>query len=68
MIVSTYSLYALSEGILPADVCGCSRKPISSRSAISLRIVALDRLNSGFLLTARDPTGEADMTYSSMIA
>jgi len=44
----TYSLYAFSEGIRPAEVWGCSRYPISSRSDITFRIVAEERDISGF--------------------
>ena len=58
-MLSTYSLYALSEGILPAEVCGCSRKPISSKSLISLRIVALERPISVLFAMVREPTGDA---------
>ena len=43
IMLSTYSRYALSDGTRPAEVCGCSRYPSSSRSAISLRMVALER-------------------------
>ena len=38
--LSTYSRSPFSEGIRPAEVCGCSSRPISVSSAISLRTVA----------------------------
>ena len=38
--LSTYSRSPRSEGIRPAEVCGCSRSPSSASSAISLRTVA----------------------------
>ena len=38
--LSTYNLYPLLDGILPAEACGCSKYPRSSRSAISFLTVA----------------------------
>ena len=37
---STNSRYPLSVGIRPALVCGCTMKPCSSSTAMSLRMVA----------------------------
>ena len=55
--LSTYKRYPLSEGMRPAEVCGCMISPISSRSAISLRMVALLRFRSVYLEIVRLPTG-----------
>lgn len=68
IMLSTYSRYALSDGTRPAEVCGCSRYPSSSRSAISLRMVALERFRPERRLIDREPTGAAESTYSSMTA
>ena len=48
-------LFAL--GILPAEVWGCKIYPISSRSAISLRMVAELRFKSVYLEIVLLPTG-----------
>ena len=58
----TYSLYALSDGTLPAEVCGCVRYPISSRSDISLRMVAGLTPRSYFFAIDLEPTGSAFST------
>src|SRR5215467_2840266 len=52
----------------PALVCGCARYPISSRSAITLRIVAGERCGKWRLDSAREPTGSAESTYSRISA
>src|SRR5215510_13618556 len=52
----------------PALVCGCARYPISSRSAMTLRIVAGDRCGKWRLESAREPTGSAESTYSRIKA
>ena len=44
----------------PEDVCKCSKYPMSSRSAISLRIVAGLTPRSWRRATVREPTGSAD--------
>ena len=65
---STYSRYALSEGTLPAEVCGCVKYPISSRSDISLRMVAGLMPMSWLLERERLPTGSPVVMKSAMIA
>src|SRR5215470_13685177 len=52
----------------PALVCGWARYPISSRSAMTLRIVAGDRCEKWRLDSAREPTGSAESTYSRINA
>ena len=54
---STNSRYPLSVGTRPALVCGCTMKPCSSSTAISLRMVAGE--TSRLCRSTRDfePTG-----------
>ena len=54
---STYNRYPLSEGILPAEVWGCTIYPISVRSDISFRMVAELTFKSANLEMVREPTG-----------
>ena len=54
---STKKRYPCSVGTRPADVCGCVRKPSSSRAAISLRIVAGLKPSPYPETNAFDPTG-----------
>jgi hypothetical protein len=54
---STKSRRPLSVGIRPAEVCGAASRPSSSRSCITLRIDAGDRLSADNLEIVRDPTG-----------
>ena len=68
MSSSTYRRYALSEGTLPAEVCGCVRYPISSRSDISLRMVAGLMPMSWLLERERLPTGSPVVMKSAMMA
>src|SRR5439155_5920230 len=58
-----------SVGIRPADVWGCSRKPSSSNSDITFRIVAelQPGARANLAETACDPTGSPVTRYSSMI-
>ena len=46
-----------SVGIRPADVWGANNNPESSRSAITLRMVAGDRLMENRFDSVREPTG-----------
>ena len=54
---STKTRYPRSVGIRPALVCGCEIKPSSSRSAISLRIVAGEIPKECRAAKTFDPTG-----------
>ena len=54
-MVSTNNRYPRGVGILPADVWGLWMSPSSSRSAMTLRIVAGD--NSNIFESVREPTG-----------
>ena len=47
----------MSDGMRPALVCGCCKKPISSRSLISLRMVAGLSCPPHMREIVRDPTG-----------
>ena len=55
--LSTNNLYPLAVGTRPADVWGESSKPKSSRSAMTLRIVAGLKFNDESLERVREPTG-----------
>ena len=57
IILSTYNLYPLLDGILPAEVWGCSKNPISSKSAISFLMVAELTPRLYFLAIVLEPTG-----------
>ena len=48
---------SLGVGMRPAEVCGLAMKPISSRSAMTLRIVAGESSSPDCLDSAREPTG-----------
>jgi hypothetical protein len=48
---------SLLRGDPPAEVWGWKSRPISSRSAMTFRMVAGLRLRSDCLATVRDPTG-----------
>src|SRR5471030_2959406 len=48
----------------PADVCGCTRYPSVSSSAISLRIVAELTPRLYFCVSVTEPTGSAVLMYS----
>ena len=52
-------------GTRPADVCGLDTNPISSRSAMMLRMVAGDRSSPDILDRAREPTGWPSAIYRS---
>ena len=54
---STNSRNPVSVGIRPAEVWGAASRPSSSRSCITLRMEAGDRLSDAILLIVRDPTG-----------
>ncbi|MNR13587.1 hypothetical protein D3C85_1299980 [compost metagenome] len=56
-IESTNSRYPRGVGIRPADVCGLAMNPISSRSDITLRMVAGERSRPEYLDRVREPTG-----------
>src|SRR5260363_422136 len=56
-IVSTNSRYARGVGTRPADACGLDTKPASSRSAMTLRIVAGLSSSSEAFDRVREPTG-----------
>ena len=60
--LSTKKRYPFGVGTRPADVWGLARKPISSRSAITLRIVAGDRSSPECRDSAREPTGWPSLT------
>ena len=47
----------MAVGTRPAEVCGEDKKPIDSRSAISLRMVAGEKENPSILEIVLDPTG-----------
>ena len=66
--LSTKTRYPRSVGMRPALVCGAVIKPSSSRSAISLRIVAGDTPSSWRSAIALEPTGSCVATYSSTMA
>ena len=66
--LSTKTLYPRSVGIRPALVWGCVIKPSSSKTAISLRIVAGDIPNPWRSAIDLEPTGSCVATYSSTIA
>ena len=55
--LSTNSRYPLAVGTRPAEVWGDCNNPRSSRSAITLRIVAGLRFRSESLASVREPTG-----------
>ena len=57
-----------SVGTRPAEVWRCSRRPSSSRSAITLRTVAGDRPISWRRVTVRDPTASPLCRYSATTA
>ncbi len=57
IIPSTNSRSPVSVGIRPAEVCGAASRPSSSKSCITLRMDAGDRLSDANLLIVRDPTG-----------
>ena len=57
MIASTNSLRPVSVGIRPAEVCGWLSSPSSSRSCMTLRIEADDRLRCEVREMVREPTG-----------
>ena len=65
---STKKRYAFSVGTRPAEVCGCTRYPWSSRFANSLRIVAEETSTACEAATRSDPTGCAVWMYSSTTA
>ena len=54
---STNSRYPLSVGMRPAEVCGWAMNPCSSRTAMSLRIVAGDTSRPCRSTSDFDPTG-----------
>ncbi len=54
---STKRRNPVSVGMRPAEVCGAASSPSSSRSCITLRIDAGDRLSEAILLMVREPTG-----------
>src|SRR3954468_17394986 len=56
---STKMRNAASVGTRPAEVCGCTRYPVSSKSASSFRIVAAERENPYLRVRVRLPTGSA---------
>ncbi len=56
-IVSTNSRYARGVGTRPAEVCGLETRPSSSRSDITLRIVAGDNSSPEYFESVREPTG-----------
>ncbi len=66
MRLSTKKRYPFDVGTRPADVCGLVMKPISSRSAITLRTVAADSSSPEWRDSAREPTGWPSLTYRSM--
>lgn len=63
--VSTNSRYPRAVGIRPALVCGLAISPSSSRSAMTLRIVAGLSSNPDAFDNVRDPTGEPSAMYRS---
>ncbi|CAB4936062.1 unannotated protein [freshwater metagenome] len=66
--LSTKTRYPLSVGIRPALVCGCVIRPSSSKTAISLRIVAGEIPRPWRSAMDFEPTGSCVATYSSTIA
>ena len=62
MSESTYTRYAMSVGMRPAEVCGWKRNPFSSRSLIVLRIVAGDTPSPNRRAIVREPAGSAVST------
>ena len=54
---STNSLSPASVGSRPAEACGANRSPVSSRSAITLRMVAGDSESDSRRDNVREPTG-----------
>ena len=59
---------ARSVGTRPAEVCGCRRKPHSSRSESTFRMLAGERSMPCFFESVRDPTGSPVETNSVMQA
>src|SRR5271155_1809929 len=60
--------YAAAVGTRPAEVCGWYSKPPSSRSAITLRIVAVLNISSNRLEIAREDTGSPVSMYVRTIS
>ena len=54
---STNSRMPFGVGTRPAEVCGATTSPISSRSAMTLRMVAGDRSSPESFDRVREPTG-----------
>ena len=65
---STNSRSPCSVGSRPAEVCGANSSPASVRSAITLRMVAGDRLIGSRRDRVRLPTGSPVSTYCSTIS
>jgi hypothetical protein len=51
----------MTVGTLPAEVWGCVRNPISSRSAMIFLIVAGERPKEYLFVTTLDPTGSGEL-------
>src|SRR5690606_17537257 len=64
--VSTKKRYPRGVGMRPADVCGLVMRPISSRSAITLRTVAGERSSPECRESVREPTGCPSAMYRSI--